>query len=208
MNGIIDFPLFIITSLIIIIVPGPDFIYVTTRGIAEGHKAGILSALGISIGLLIHTLLAALGLSAIIQASWIAYEVIKYVGAGYLIYLGIKTMLKKDAVLPAESPKLNKNGNIFRQGVLTNLFNPKAIVTFMAFLPQFVDARIQNHAFQFIFLGVIFSLIAISWFGFIGYFAGMVGDKIKRSKIIRAVIKYLSGSVMAGLGLRLAFKNE
>ncbi|MFO7445702.1 MAG: LysE family translocator [Ignavibacteriaceae bacterium] len=207
MNGIIDFPLFIITSAILIVVPGPDFIYVTTRGISEGHKAGVLSALGISIGLLVHTLFAALGLSAIIQASWLAYQVVKYAGACYLIYLGVKTILAKNSSASAEI-KSYKNGSIFTQGVLTNVFNPKAIVTFIALLPQFVDPKIHNHGLQFIFLGIILSLTAILWFSFVGYFAGIVGGHIKRNKLIQSGIKYLSGSVMAALGLRLVIKGE
>jgi threonine/homoserine/homoserine lactone efflux protein len=96
MDGIINFQLFIISSIIIIIAPGPDFVYVTTRGISEGNKAGVISAFGISSGLLIHTLFAAFGLSAIIQASRIAYSIIKYLGAGYLIFIGIKAVFSKN----------------------------------------------------------------------------------------------------------------
>src|ERR1035437_10127547 len=96
MNGIINFQLFIISSMIIIIVPGPDFIYVTTRGISNGNKAGIISACGISVGILIHTLFAAFGLSAIIQTSKVAFSIIKFLGAGYLIFIGIKAIISKN----------------------------------------------------------------------------------------------------------------
>jgi threonine/homoserine/homoserine lactone efflux protein len=112
LEGIINLPLFIISSAILVIAPGPDFIYVTSRGISEGHKAGVLSALGISVGLLIHTLFAAFGLSAIIQASSTAYILIKFAGAGYLIYLGIKALLRKDSLNSKEIE--SKNGNVFK----------------------------------------------------------------------------------------------
>jgi threonine/homoserine/homoserine lactone efflux protein len=207
MIGINNFPLFILTSIIIIMAPGPDFIYVTTRGVAHGKRAGALSALGISVGLLIHTLLAAFGLSAIIQTSRIAYQVIKYLGAGYLIFLGLKSLLTKDSLMN-EDNKSSAKKNAFHQGVLTNVFNPKAIITFMAFLPQFVDIRINHPIAQFLFLGVILSLIAVIWFGIVGYFAGMIGSFVKQNKFFQNFIKYLSGSILILLGLRLALKKE
>lgn len=207
MAGIVNFPLFIITSIIIIIAPGPDFIYVTTRGVSQGKKAGTLSALGISVGLLVHTLLAAFGLSAIIQASQVTYVTVKYLGAAYLIFLGLKTLLTKGQFIRTDETN-QKDKNAFHQGVLTNVFNPKAIVTFMAFLPQFVDIRINHPIAQFLFLGMTLAFIAVLWFGIIGYFAGLIGSFIKKSEPFQKGIKYLSGSVLVLLGLRLALKEE
>lgn len=208
MDGIINFPLYFISCLIIIIAPGPDFIYVTTMGISEGNKAGVLSALGISTGLLIHTLFAAFGLSAIIQASRTAYVVIKYIGAGYLIYIGLKMLLKNNSINKEKFIIDARKKNIFRQGVLTNVFNPKAIVTFMAFLPQFIDIKIAQPIWQLTSLGIILSLIAIVWFGLVGYFAGTFGSFIRKSITIQNWIKYISGSIMVALGLRLAIKRD
>ncbi len=208
MNGIINFPLFLVSSIIIIIAPGPDFIYVTTRGISESNKAGVLSALGISTGLLIHTFFAAFGLSAIIQASRTAYVIIKYVGAGYLIYIGLKIFIKRNK---SDNEKIvigNKKRSIYKQGIITNVFNPKAIVTFMAFLPQFVDIKITHPIWQFITLGLILSLMAIVWFGTVGYFAGTIGLFIRKSQTVQNWIQYISGSIMIALGLRLAFKKD
>ncbi|HSR18856.1 MAG TPA: LysE family translocator [Ignavibacteriaceae bacterium] len=206
MEGIINLPLFIISAAILVIAPGPDFIYVTSRGISEGHKAGVLSALGISVGLLIHTLFAAFGLSAIIQASSTAYILIKFAGAGYLIYLGIKALLRKDSLNSKEIE--SKKGNVFKQGVLTNVFNPKAIITFMAFLPQFVDLKMSSHIIQFSILGIIIAVIAVLWFGLVGYFSGIIGSVIKKSRLFQNVVSYLSGTVMIALGLRLALKKD
>ncbi|MEJ2055601.1 MAG: LysE family translocator [Calditrichaceae bacterium] len=188
--------------------PGPDFIYVTTRGIADGNKAGILSALGVSVGLLIHTMFAAFGLSAIIQTSRIAYLIIKYAGAAYLIFIGIKAIITKSEAKSSALPLLNKKSKIFKQAVLTNVFNPKAIVTFMAFLPQFVDVHVQNHMTQFLCLGCMFSAMAIIWFGLIGYFAGAAGGFLKRNKYVQNVMRYISGTIMIALGLRLAVNKD
>jgi len=208
MEGIVNFQLFIISSIIIIMAPGPDFIYVTTRGVSDGSKAGLISAFGISAGLLVHTLFAAFGLSAIIQASRIAYLVIKYLGAAYLIYIGVKALTSKNNAKESENKKIYKSGNIFKQGILTNVFNPKAIVTFMAFLPQFVNVHISHPISQFILLGVILAAMAVIWFGIVGYFAGFFGSIIKRSNLIQSGIKYISGSIMILLGLRLAIKRD
>jgi threonine/homoserine/homoserine lactone efflux protein len=194
--------------MIIIIAPGPDFIYVTTRGITEGNKAGVLSAFGISTGLLIHTLFAAFGLSAIIQASRTAYLIIKYIGAGYLVYLGLRMLIKKNGTAKSKITIENKKRNIFRQGIITNVFNPKAIVTFMAFLPQFADIQTSRPILQFTSLGLILSLMAMIWFGTVGYFAGTFGALIRKSKTIQNRIKYISGSIMIALGLRLVLKKD
>jgi threonine/homoserine/homoserine lactone efflux protein len=206
MEGLINLPLFVISSIIIIIAPGPDFIYVTTRGVAEGNKAGIMSAFGISAGLLVHTLFAALGLSTIIQSSRIVYLIIKYIGAGYLFFLGVKMLITKSKLSDVQPPL--KRSGVFKQGLLTNVFNPKAIITFMAFLPQFVDSKIPNPGVHFIYLGIAFSSLALLWFGTIGYFAGLIGDVIKRSKIFQSAIQYVGGTMMILLGLRLALKKE
>jgi threonine/homoserine/homoserine lactone efflux protein len=208
MNGLINFPLFLVSSMLIIMAPGPDFIYVTTRGISEGRKAGFLSALGISTGLLIHTLFAAFGLSAIIQASRTAYLIIKYLGAGYLIYIGLKILFTRKKLIDTEGKSENKQKNVFRQGVITNVFNPKAIVTFMAFLPQFVDVRVIHPISQFILLGAVLAFMAITWFGLIGYFAGSFGTFVRKSKWVQNGINYVSGSIMVALGLRLAIKKD
>jgi threonine/homoserine/homoserine lactone efflux protein len=207
MDGLVNMPLFFITSIIIIIAPGPDFIYVTTQGVSQGKRAGTLSALGTSVGLLIHTLLAAFGLSAIIQASRAAYLALKYIGAGYLLYLGMRTLISKNQLLQTnEIPGQTKG--VFRQGILTNVFNPKAIITFMAFLPQFVDAHQIHTIGPFLLLGGTFALLAVIWFGFVGYFSGIVGTWIKQNRFFQKGIKYVSGSILMLLGLRLAIKEE
>ena len=166
-----------------------------------------ISALGISTGLLIHTLLAAFGLSAIIQASRAAYIAIKYLGALYLVFLGLKTLVNKGRMISFDEMNNNKKGT-FHQGVLTNVFNPKAIITFMAFLPQFLDFRLIHPFIQYLLLGSIVSFITVLWFGVIGYFAGLIGSFVKENRSFQKAIKFVSGSVLILLGLRLAYKND
>lgn len=208
MYGIENFNIFIVSAIVIIIAPGPDFVYVTTRGISDGNKAGILSALGISIGLLVHTFFAAFGLSAIIQTSRLAYLFVKYLGAGYLVYIGIKSFLSNKTPGEIKVEKSVNSRNILKQGILTNVFNPKAIITFMAFLPQFVNVNIVHPILQFFYLGFCMSVIALLWFGTVGYFAGVMGDIFKRSPIIQKVINKFSGLIMIFLGLKLAVTKD
>lgn len=197
--------LYLMSATVIIISPGPDFIYVITRGIAQGRKAGVYSALGISIGLIVHTGLAAFGLSALLSTSGFAFNIVKFLGAGYLIYLGIKTLLSNNVLRPdSKNVSELKSFTIFRQGVLTNVFNPKAIITFMAFLPQFITPGEGNTSFQIFLLGGLLAFLAMIWFGIVGYFAGYFGLWLSGKENFRMIIKWISGTVLLGLGIRLA----
>ncbi|MBN2115578.1 MAG: LysE family translocator [Anaerolineales bacterium] len=201
--------LYTIGALIIIVSPGPDFIYVTTRGIAQGRVAGLLSAAGISLGLMVHTLLAALGLSALLQTSGIAFQTIKFMGAAYLLYLGVKVFLNKESLIqPGQSEvKLNKLA-IVRQGIATNVFNPKAILTFMAFIPQFINPADRLAAIQISLLGGIIAFLAIVWFGLVGYFAGTLGKWLCRQTFLQRLIQWATGCILVSLGLRLALSKN
>lgn len=196
-------------AAILIISPGPDFLYVTTRGIAQGRKAGILSAAGISIGLLVHTVLAALGLSALLQTSGFLFQAVKFTGAAYLIYLGIKAFLSKESIIQQDVNSIKLDGiTIFRQGVLTNVFNPKAIITFMAFIPQFINPVDGNASFQIIILGAVIAFLAIVWFGIVGYFAGTLGGWLSTKSSVKNTLRWITSSILIGLGLRLAFSKK
>ncbi len=197
--------LYSVGAIVIIVSPGPDFLYVTTRGISQGRVAGILSAAGISIGLVIHTTLAALGLSAILNTSEITFQTIKYIGAAYLIYLGVKTLVYGENINLIDSDKHLNKKSIVRQGIFTNVFNPKAIVTFMAFIPQFINPVEKNAAFQIIILGGILSFLAIIWFGIVGLFAGAIGNWLSKKILYQKMIRWFTSSVLIGLGLRLVF---
>ncbi|XCI75445.1 MAG: LysE family translocator [Flavobacteriales bacterium] len=206
--GIINFSLFLISSLFLVILPGPDFVYVITQGVDQGRRAGVLAALGISFGLLIHTLLAAFGLSAIVHTSRTVYLILKYLGAIYLLYIGLRMLLKK-TVKNHEVVSIDKKKRAtFAQGILINIFNPKAIVTFMAFLPQFIHIKITHPTRQFLFLGWSLTLIAASWYLLMGYFSGVVGLRIKNNRTVQKGIRYFSGSIITALGLKLMANKD
>jgi threonine/homoserine/homoserine lactone efflux protein len=206
MEGILNYKMFLLSSFLIVAIPGQDFFYVTTRGMYLGKKAGLISAAGISAGLMVHTLLAAFGLSIIIQTSAVVYTAIQYCGSAYLIYLGIRTIVSKEEHV--EKQNNISTGNIFTQGILTNVFNPKALLVFIAFLPQFIDVGLSKPAGQFVFLGITLSLIAMVWFCLIGYFAGAIGSIMKNNKYVQKVVKILSGSILIVLGVRLSIQEK
>jgi threonine/homoserine/homoserine lactone efflux protein len=195
-------------AMMIIISPGPDFIYVISRGMSQGRSAGLYSALGISLGLTVHTALAALGLSALLSVSGAAFWAVKIAGAAYLFYLGVKMLLKRDGFgLRKDGRRFNKTA-IVRQGVLTNVFNPKAVLTFMAFIPQFIDPSDGTAALRIVLMGGILAFLAMLWFGLVGCFAGAVGEWISRKPFYGKLIQRLTGCVLIALGLRLALMKR
>lgn len=197
--------LFITTAVVMICTPGPDIIYVTTRGIAQGRNVALLSTLGVCIGYIFHTALAVLGLSALLQTSATAFEVVRYAGAAYLLYLGIRTLLSKESFIPTNNENLPiEHSKIIFQGVITSILNPKGILFFMAFLPQFIDAQMGQVPLQMILYGLSFTILCLLIYGMIGYFAGSLGDRLTRQPRIADFMKWFSGSVLIGLGLRMA----
>lgn len=199
------FIFFMMASLALIFTPGPDMIYVVTRGVAQGRVAGLVSAWGACSGLLVHTVLASVGLSAVLQSSAAAFIVVKYVGAGYLIYLGIKALLRRDnfSVPRASAPSLRLK-KVFLQGVASNVLNPKVALFFLAFLPQFVSPASGSAAVQMLVLGLIFTTLALLIFNVIAYFSGTLGEWLGDKPAFANGLRWLTGSVLIGLGLRLA----
>jgi threonine/homoserine/homoserine lactone efflux protein len=202
--------LFIVASLALILTPGQDNIYVITRGIAGGRKVALVSAWGVCCGLVVHTVFAAVGLSAILAQSAVAFSVVKYVGAGYLIYLGVKTLLDRGSFAPpegreGESPSLKK---VFLQGVVSNVLNPKVALFFLAFLPQFVDPGAGGGAPQFLALGAMFVLLSLVVTGVIAFFSGSLGGLLRTRPVFSNVLRWLTGCVLVGLGVRLALQRR
>lgn len=204
------FLLYVVAAALIIVSPGPDFLYVMTRGMAQGRRAGVLSAAGISMGLLFHTSFAALGLSAILRSSEQAFSVVKYAGAAYLVYLGIQSIISRRGTLTVElGERRTADGLlIFKQGVMTNILNPKAIITFMAIIPQFVRPERGEATVQIVLLGCTLSLLAVVWFSFVGYFSGVVGSFLSARPWFRQAMQRLMGTVLIGLGVRLALQRR
>ncbi len=199
--------LLLFASIIVVLAltPGPDVIYITTRGMAQGRRAALLSTAGICIGYLVYTVLAALGVSAMLQASALAFDIVRYAGALYLVYLGIRSLLSKAGPLTPGEVAAVPPRRIFRQGILTSLLNPKGILVFAALLPQFVNSHLGSVPLQVTALGLTFTLICLCVYGGYAYLSGSLGDKLATRPLFNSVLKYLTGSVLIGLGVRLLF---
>jgi threonine/homoserine/homoserine lactone efflux protein len=198
--------LFILAGLALNVTPGPDMLYVIARSTAEGRRAGIVSALGIGAGTLVHIAALALGLSALLQAIPLAYDVVRWAGALYLLYLGVRALASSPTLAAAAAPKRARLGTIFRQGVLTNVLNPKVALFFLAFLPQFVDPSRGEPAAQIVMLGLLFDVngtlvnIAVA-LGAGTLRSWLIGDGARRARILERA----TGVLFIGLGARLAF---
>jgi threonine/homoserine/homoserine lactone efflux protein len=201
------FALFVGVSWALILAPGPDMLYVITRGMAHGRKAGILSAFGVICGILVHTMAAALGITLILQASAFAFLVVKYLGAVYLIYLGIKAWSDK-STFNLHTPTANASSQaLFWQGVLSNVLNPKIAVFFLALLPQFVDQGSSRVILQMGILGLTFALFGLCFLAVVGYFAGAVGAWLTNQPRYTKSLRWLTGGILVGLGARLALSE-
>lgn len=203
-----NFTLFLGFSLILIITPGPDLIYVLTKGISNGRKAGLLSAAGVTLGIFVHTIFAALGLSVILKTSAIAFSIVKIIGALYLIYLGLRSILGRSEFDLNKSESVSSK-RIFSQGLISNTLNPKVALFFMAFLPQFVDNSESAYtALPFIILGLVFAICTFSFLSILGYFSGVIGQYLMKNERLTKRVQNFSGTILILLGIRLAFIRQ
>jgi threonine/homoserine/homoserine lactone efflux protein len=199
--------LFIVGAAILLVIPGPAVTYVVSRSVAHGRAAGLVSVLGISAGTLCHVLAATLGLSALLVSSARAFQVVKYVGAAYLVYLGIQTLRREDNH-PAEAGTSKTHwARIFGEGLVVNVSNPKTALFFLAFLPQFVDPQQGHTTLQILGLGLLF--VFMSWVSDSIYalVAGTLAERIRRNVRLRRVQRNLSGGTLIVLGLTCAFSG-
>lgn len=202
------FAVFVGVAWALIIAPGPDMLYVMSRGMAQGRRAGVVSAGGVIGGILVHTTAAALGLTLIFQTSALAFLVVRYLGAAYLIYLGLKAWRDRGA-LRLQTPTASANfRSLFWQGVLSNVLNPKVAVFFLAFLPHFVDSRNSPITLQLLILGLTFALFGLCFLVVVGYFAGVVGAWLTRRPQYTTTLHWLTGGILVSLGLRLALAEQ
>jgi threonine/homoserine/homoserine lactone efflux protein len=200
-----NFALFMAASWALILAPGPDTLYVITRGVSQGRKAGLLSALGVTLGILVHTVFAAFGLAMILQTSAMAFLMVKYIGAGYLVFLGIKALRNKSSFsLLAQAEEMDSR-TVLWQGMLSNVLNPKIALFFLAFLPQFVDQSSRYISVQMVVLGLTFAGCGVIFLSVVGYFAGGIGHWLSHKPQIANKLRWLTGIILVGLGLRLAF---
>lgn len=207
--GATNLSLFISAALILLLVPGPAVLYIVARSVEQGRLAGFVSDLGIHSATLVHVAAATLGLSAILASSALAFNVVKYAGAAYLIWLGLKKIFG-----PAEAPNVDvvvrKNGHwrLFREGFIVNLLNPKTALFFLAFLPQFVEIDRGHVAMQVAVLGLLFTALGLFTDGCYALAAGTAGHWLKRSRGYLKFERYVSGAMLIGLGLTAAFAGN
>ena len=210
MNGITNFETFLLAGILLNLTPGNDTIFILARSIGQGKKAGIVSALGIATGSLIHTILAAFGLSLIIAKSILLFNIIKYAGAGYLIFIGIRMLIDKKT-LNAEEISLKNSVNyisIYRDAILTNVLNPKVALFFIAFLPQFIDPGFKNSILPFLLLGTTFIITGTAWCLVLAFFASTLSNKLKTNRKIAIGINKICGLALIGLGIKVAFTGR
>jgi threonine/homoserine/homoserine lactone efflux protein len=196
---------FVGAGLLLNITPGPDVLYIVGRSLGQGRVAGLVSVLGISAGCLVHVAAAALGLSALMLALPLAYEAVQYAGAAYLIWLGVRALASTASPLQTRQVEPERLGRIFRQGVLTNVLNPKVALFFLAFLPQFTDPARGPLSLQITFLGLIF--VSNGTLVCVGYALGAswLGQWLQTRYGVTTWLNKAMGALFVGLGLRLAF---
>jgi threonine/homoserine/homoserine lactone efflux protein len=207
MFGIHDFWLFAVSGLILNVTPGPDTLYILGRSIAQGRRAGLLSALGISSGILVHTVAAGVGLSALLASSATAFTVVRYAGAVYLAYLGLRLILSPGGVGAADDQAPVSDGSswaAYRQGVVTNVLNPKVALFFLAFLPQFVDPASPHRTAAFLLLGLVFVASGTVWCVVLVWFAAALSRRVRERPAAGRWLNRFSGGVFIGLGVKVA----
>ena len=212
MFGIENYLGFIAAAILLNLTPGSDSMYIITRSMAQGRTAGFYSVLGITSGILVHTLLASLGLSVLLANSPTAFMIVKYIGASYLCYLGFKMLTSKNSNSIANSLSKDQHvtsqkevdsWQIYKQGVLTNVFNPKVALFFLAFFPQFVDANYAYGMLSFLMLGLTFAVTGFVWCLCLALLASKFSEKLRRNPAIEAILNKISGVVFIGLGIKL-----
>jgi threonine/homoserine/homoserine lactone efflux protein len=192
--------LFVGAALLLLVVPGPSVLYVVTQSVSHGRRAGIASVAGITTGTLVHIAAATVGLSALLASSAVAFDVVKYLGAAYLIVVGIRRLAGWEREQEPWTGEPRKLGRLYRQGIVVNTLNPKTALFFLAFLPQFVDPARGAVWAQILALGLLFAALGFMSDATWALVAGTLGERLRRSRRFPSVQRYVSGSVFVGLG--------
>jgi len=213
MLGTHDLALFVVSGLLLNMAPGPDSLLIMTRSAAQGWRAGSAAALGIGAGTFIHIFAAALGLSAVLATSATAFAIVKYVGAAYLLYIGIALLWsKRERLAVVEAPAATLPSlsyrRIFVQGFLTNVLNPKVAVFFLAFVPQFIAPLAPNKTIAFIALGCIFNFNGMLWCHFLAASSAFASKRLQASRSVVLWLNRLIGAVFVSFGVKLALAER
>ncbi|MBK5014160.1 LysE family translocator [Pantoea sp. S62] len=214
MLDIVHFPLFVASVALLCVTPGPDLAYIIGQSMVRGRRAGILSATGVALGNCTHAIASALGLTALIAASPLLFTVIKYIGAAYLIYLGAKMMLStfgvsKERPLDVQSNMAEvETRRLMLRGFITSITNPKVLLFFIAFFPQFVVIEGDHHAISFLVLGMVYALIGVMIDVLFAILAGGAAGAVAKNQTLRKMLDRVVGATFIGLGIRLALTRR
>jgi threonine/homoserine/homoserine lactone efflux protein len=199
---------FVVAAVALLVTPGPAVLYIVARSVEQGRWAGVVSALGVHVGTLVHVAAAALGLSALLVSSALAFEVVKYLGAAYLVYLGLRRLRARDARAGSGAAAPKTLRRLFAQGIVVNILNPKTALFFLAFLPQFVDPARGRVGLQILTLGMVFVALGVVSDGLYAVAAGTAVGWLKRDGRALRAERYVTGGVFVGLGLTAAFAGN
>lgn len=200
--------IFMAATLALNLTPGPDMLYTATRSLGQGKRAGVASALGIGAGTVVHIIAATLGLSVVLSYSAVTFMAIKYLGAAYLIYLGIKTFRNKEQLHLGKNVARESTRRIFWQGVVTNILNPKVALFFLSFLPQFVNPERGSVGLQLATLGIMFDISGVTVLLIVAFAVGHASGWLESKPTFWKVQKWFTGSVFIALGARLALADR
>jgi threonine/homoserine/homoserine lactone efflux protein len=203
-----SFALFSVAAVALLIVPGPAVLYIVAQSIHGGRAAGLVSVLGVHVGTLVHVVAVSVGLSSLLVSSATAFEVVKYAGAAYLVFLGVRRLLARDEALGESPGERRPHRRLFVNGIVVNVLNPKTALFFFAFLPQFVDVDAGSAGLQMLVLGLVFIALGLVSDGAYALAAGTAGSWLRsRRRVLRAE-RYVSGSIFVGLGLMTALSGS
>jgi threonine/homoserine/homoserine lactone efflux protein len=216
MFGTHDIALFVISGLLLNIAPGVDFLYVLSRAVSRGTLAGVWAAIGIGLGCFVHISFAALGLSAILASSAVAFTAVKWIGAAYLIYVGISMLRERGGLTLALAPSQavssvltrEESARIVWQGFLTNVLNPKVALFFLAFVPQFIDASSPTKVQAFLLLGTVFNTTGTAWNLFVAWAAGFLSRRLQVASRLGTWVNRSLGALFIALGVRLGLSSR
>jgi threonine/homoserine/homoserine lactone efflux protein len=200
--------LFVAASVVLLLTPGPAVLYIVARSVEQGRKAGFVSVLGIHLGTIVHITAAAVGLSALLVSSALAFAIVKYLGAAYLVWIGIRTFMARDP--DPEAPRIPAAPlrRVFRDGFVVNLFNPKTAIFFLAFLPQFVRPERGGLHWQILILGLTFMGLGMMSDGMFALAAGTAGDFLRRNRRFLRFQRWFAGTSFVGLGITAALATR
>ncbi|MEI2417903.1 LysE family translocator [Orrella sp. JC864] len=201
--------LFVSAALVLLVIPGPSVLYIVAQSIEQGRRAGLVSDLGIHTATLVHVGAAALGLSALLASSALAFGIVKYAGAAYLVWLGLKKLCTPPTPAAIDAaPRRRRYARLYRDGFIVNLLNPKTALFFLAFLPQFVDVGRGHVAMQIVFLGLLFTALGLVSDACYALAASAAGRWLRQSRGYLAAERYLGGALLIGLGITAAFTGS